>query len=141
MKAFRLPVISATKAETTLAKPKGYSWDLFRDGVTQGLLSNFLVCPERTRLGYMRGLRSVKEKPYIHFGNVVHEAIEKVYAQIPIWKAEGYWATELVRTAPISYAKDLLHMAQKRDLQRVYTEGSAYPDEASDITKNCLTAE
>jgi hypothetical protein len=71
----------------------------------------------------------------MHFGNVIHEVIEQVYAYYA--PRRDIDTLEQVTTDAI----DSIGIIKERDLKRVYTEGSTYPEEAADITRNCLMAE
>lgn len=50
-----------------------------RDGLTQGALVRWMVCPEKARLSLVNGYRSPDRKDAIEFGNIVHENLEYVY--------------------------------------------------------------
>lgn len=54
-------------------------WDLYRDGITQGLVAGWLDCREKTYLAFRMGLG----KPYVSaplfYGSLVHGVLEKVY--------------------------------------------------------------
>lgn len=54
-------------------------WDLHRDGVTQGALANWLLCPVKAHLRLHRGLMLEGSKQAIEFGNVIHRNLEMTY--------------------------------------------------------------
>lgn len=54
-------------------------WDLFKDGVTQGLLANFLLCPEKCRLSSIEGLSQIRTGGALAFGSLVHDVLDEVY--------------------------------------------------------------
>lgn len=51
-------------------------WDLDRDGITQGFLAKFLVCPERARLNYVEGLTESGLRAGLEFGSAFHRCLE-----------------------------------------------------------------
>lgn len=57
-------------------------YDLYKDGVTQGLLSRFLLCPEKHRLGSIEGLRQIRVGGPLAFGSLVHDVLDHVYSTI-----------------------------------------------------------
>src|SRR5687768_5683535 len=57
-------------------------YDLRRDGVTQSLLNEFLMCPQRARLGYVMGLTPITTSGALSFGSVVHDALDKIYSEM-----------------------------------------------------------
>lgn len=61
-------------------KKTEYSYDLYRDGITQSALSNFLTCPEKFNLSMNQGWASERTGFAIDFGNIVHEALDRVYS-------------------------------------------------------------
>lgn len=63
------------------AKVKPYSWDIFKDGITQGFLENLFACPEKARLKYVEGLGSTHFRGALHFGDIVHEVLDQVYTR------------------------------------------------------------
>ena len=66
-------------------------WDLFRDGLTQGLLGAFSTCPEKVRLGYVEGLSERRSSSAMEFGNIIHDTLDLVYsAFLNPEKAPGY---------------------------------------------------
>lgn len=52
---------------------------LERDGLTQGTLAKWMLCPEKARLSVLNGLDMAGHKSAIEFGNIFHENLEKVY--------------------------------------------------------------
>lgn len=56
-----------------------YTYDLYRDGITQSALSNFLTCPEKFNLSMNQGWVSEKTGFAIDFGNIVHSVLDQVY--------------------------------------------------------------
>ncbi len=54
-------------------------YDLERDGVTQGLLTKWLLCREKARLGGINGLVPLGRKEAMEFGNVIHMNLDEVY--------------------------------------------------------------
>ena len=78
-------VVKDGKTGTVLLKPspiKGVEpiWDLYRDGVTQGLLANFLLCPEKARLASVEGLSMIRTGGALAFGSLVHDVLDEVYS-------------------------------------------------------------
>lgn len=63
-------------------KPPTDVWELRRDGVTQSLIGNFLTCPEKARLRYVKGYREKKPSEAIQFGDVFHKAMDAGYSYI-----------------------------------------------------------
>lgn len=53
-------------------------WDLYRDGLTQGLLGRFLGCPERHRLAMVEGLSKIRTGGALAFGSLFHEVLDVV---------------------------------------------------------------
>lgn len=64
------------KALPKLAKAKRLSWELYRDGITQGSLSVFLACPEQFRILYCEGWEQRELSYALEFGNYWHLACE-----------------------------------------------------------------
>lgn len=56
-----------------------YSWDLYRDGITQSALATLQLCPEKFRLAYIEGLATNRFSVPIEFGNIFHATLDKVY--------------------------------------------------------------
>ena len=52
---------------------------LERDGLTQGALMRWMLCPEKCRLSLLNGLGMAYRKDAIEFGNIVHFNLELVY--------------------------------------------------------------
>lgn len=60
--------------------PAAYSWDFYRDGVTQSFISGWLTCREKARLDMVNGLRQVRGADAFSYGTLTHEALEVLYA-------------------------------------------------------------
>lgn len=54
---------------------KSRLWDLERDGVTQGLISRFLACPEKLRVSHILGLRREQTSDALRFGSIFHDML------------------------------------------------------------------
>lgn len=54
-------------------------WDLEKHGLTQSLISEFFCCPERLKLGYIKGYSEKKTADHLAFGNMVHKILELYY--------------------------------------------------------------
>lgn len=70
--------------ETTLTGKRpcqGSFYDLFVDGITQGLLANLLSCPEKARLKYCEGLSINGTTVPLQFGSLFHHALEVTYQE------------------------------------------------------------
>lgn len=69
-----------------LATPTVFSskpfWNLWTDGVTQGLLETFLTCPEKLRLRMIEGQSPLRGSGALAFGSLVHEVLDQVYTAI-----------------------------------------------------------
>lgn len=57
-------------------------WNLWQDGVTQGLLETFLTCPEKLRLRAVEGQSPLRGSGALAFGSLVHEVLDHVYSAI-----------------------------------------------------------
>lgn len=68
-----------------MRKPKAF-WDLYTDGITRSALEKFMRCPEEFRIAYVEGLRTKRESYAAHFGNVIHECLDKLYSA---WEKTG----------------------------------------------------
>lgn len=56
-------------------------WDLYRDGITQSMLTTWLQCPEKFRLSYCSGLRSTKDaSEAMDYGTFQHGILDVVYS-------------------------------------------------------------
>lgn len=64
------------------------SWNLFEHGVTFSLLSSFLVCPEKTKLGSVENLTMRKGSDKLEFGTISHDALEHVYTGMKSYPAK-----------------------------------------------------
>lgn len=57
------------------------SWTI-EDGATQSLLNGFLLCPERTRLGYVEGLSTASSTNSLEMGSIFHETLDPMYTEV-----------------------------------------------------------
>lgn len=48
--------------------------------MTQGLLANFLLCPEKARLATVEGLTQVRTGGALAFGSIIHDILDVVYS-------------------------------------------------------------
>jgi hypothetical protein len=65
------------KGNTKKAKAKRESlWDLYRDGLSQSLISKFLNDRERYRIYAVEGLRERGSRDHLEFGTIYHRLIE-----------------------------------------------------------------
>ena len=55
---------------------KKYSYDLERDGVTQSMLTAFLSCPTKTKLGTVEGWSSSRPRRALSYGSLMHKVLE-----------------------------------------------------------------
>lgn len=58
-------------------------WDLYKDGVTQSLITKWLQCPKQCELEYYHGWTSTKQSEALLFGSACHYILEQAY-----WKSE-----------------------------------------------------
>lgn len=72
-KAYK-PLPPPKKAKTKMVEPL---WDLYRDGISYSLLSKFLICRERFRLGAVEGWTESGIHAGLEFGNAFHLCLEK----------------------------------------------------------------
>lgn len=72
------PVLTPKKKPALPEQPP--LWDLYRDGVTQSVLTSFLTCPEKCRLGLIEGLTPLRVSGALAFGNLFHEMLDLVYS-------------------------------------------------------------
>ena len=84
-----------------------YSYDLYRDGVTQTFLNKFMECREQCRLGYIEGWRATGEGDATLFGSASHfvmsegsEASKKWRKSSPALSPEVI-GNRLARTVPL----------------------------------------
>lgn len=59
-----------------MKKKHKYSYDLERDGVTQSMLTAFLSCPSKVRLGVVQGWSSNRPKRALSYGSLMHKVLE-----------------------------------------------------------------
>lgn len=57
------------------------SWNLYRDGVTQGFINRFMTCREQCRLHYVEGYSIKGSSIWFDFGNLVHDVLSRIYAE------------------------------------------------------------
>ncbi len=81
MKIKKRPLVPLPVVQRVETSP-GPLWNLYRDGITQGLLGAFLNCPEKTRLGQIQGLSFPGGgSGAMAFGTLVHEVLDRTYTQ------------------------------------------------------------
>jgi len=78
---------------STITKCQSGVWDLHRDGITQGLLSGFMLCPEKVRLGSVEGLSQIRTGGALAFGSLVHDVLDQVYSHVMRKKNCNDWST------------------------------------------------
>jgi hypothetical protein len=61
------------------SKP-AYSYDLYKDGITQSALANFLACPQKFKNYMVDGYSSERSTFAMDFGNIFHAALDKIYS-------------------------------------------------------------
>jgi hypothetical protein len=60
-------------------KPQEGLWNLYRDGITCSMLTDWMMCPEKARLKYIEGLYPVKDSSEaMDFGTMLHDCREGV---------------------------------------------------------------
>jgi hypothetical protein len=101
---------------------------LHRDGVTQGLLQRFLGCPERHRLTMNEGLTTGRGSGALAFGNIVHNALDRVYTY---QKDTGYRAA----------VKGVLDLMYERDMEKFRLFPPSDPNAQQDLEDNYALAE
>jgi hypothetical protein len=69
------PVVQKTDYKSVEVIPDGWRFQL---GVTASLLNDFLLCPEKMRLGYVERLRPKATKAYLEWGDLTAKAQEFV---------------------------------------------------------------
>ncbi len=60
-------------------KQKIVGWDLYRDGVSQSFIENFLTCKQQTYLKYIRNWTRDVHSPAAEFGICFHWLLKKIY--------------------------------------------------------------
>lgn len=68
--------------------PTGH-WDLWRDGVTQSLITNFLWCPMKFKWRHLEGLAPAKTSGSLDFGSIAHELFDRIYGACKHVQGEG----------------------------------------------------
>lgn len=69
-------------------------WNLWRHGVTQGLLQTFLTCPAKLRWAFGEGYRPVQRSEVFTLGSMVHEALADFYKKPEDFPVEAFKRTE-----------------------------------------------
>ena len=62
-------------------KVKPPIWNLWRDGVTQSLITKWLQCPVQCELEYVHGWTPIKTSEALFFGKIIHYVLEHAYAE------------------------------------------------------------
>ena len=77
---------------------KTYTYDLFKDGLTQSVITSWLKCKEKMRLGVVEGWTSIKSGSTFIFGELAHAILEQVYSTPEFRKAppDQYQITKMV---------------------------------------------
>jgi hypothetical protein len=95
----------------------GSGYDPFTHGVTYSLLSRWLECPEKFRLGYVDLWTPLKVSGAMSFGSIGHAALEHIYSSgameglrgagmSTVRKAEAILVDRLSRFMATAYAED-----------------------------------
>lgn len=63
----------------TKAKPT--KWNLYKDGITQSMISEFMTCPAKFHNSYIRMIKPTSVNAGLIFGDVFHSILENVYTQ------------------------------------------------------------
>lgn len=111
-------------------------WDLHRDGVTQGLLSNFLTCPEKCRLASVEGLSQVRTGGALAFGSLVHDVLDQVYSHVMRKKNCDNW--DIFTSSVMSVA---LRDKEKADRAVINERGGTDPEALNMLEENYGKAE
>lgn len=64
----------------------GYKFDPFKDGITQSILSAWLICREKSRMNTLLGLTSGGASWPLTYGSIAHGALEPYYADLSLGK-------------------------------------------------------
>ncbi len=120
-------------------------WDLYRDGVTQGLLANFLMCPEKARLASVIGLTSVRSSGALAFGSLVHDILDQVYTYVreecedpcPVLQSGAMTLKDLA----IDRLEGALRVKEKEDRQMIREKMAGNPEELNQLEENYAMAE
>ena len=111
-------------------------WDLHRDGVTQGLLANFLTCPEKCRLAAVEGLTQIRTGGALAFGSLIHDVLDQVYSHVMRKKDCDNWET--FTTAVMGIA---LRDKEKADRDAINERGGTDPEALVMLEENYGMAE
>jgi hypothetical protein len=76
-----LPMVSSRLTKGLTGEPL---WNLYRDGVTQGLIGALNQCPEKARLLAIEGISPIRTSGALSFGSVFHDALDKCYTNCMI---------------------------------------------------------
>jgi len=108
---------------------KGYVWSPYKDGITQGLIANFMMCPQKAHLSNREGLRSNVKSSAIAFGSLVHDALDKIYSAV-MRKSKASIGTEWDRDVFVKAQLDIVLREMEETQRATLTESGKADDTA-----------
>jgi len=129
-------VIQDPTNEHLITQDKSGVWDIHRDGVTQGLLANFMLCPEKCRLSSVEGLSQIRTGGALAFGSLIHDVLDEVYSHVMRKKGASDWYTFAYSVLTIA-----LRDKEKKDRQAINEKGGSNPEALVMLEENYGIAE